>query len=92
MEPQALEPISAVLTGIISPCFLCLFQARCSCPDLTLDEGAVFTCVHQGADALTLLPAPHTIEAYFILSSWIQPGDGELCHSVWHHGAVQPSH
>lgn len=43
------------------------------------------TCVHEGADALTLLPAPHAVEADFIFGSWVQLGDGEFCHCVGHH-------
>lgn len=88
MAPQAPEPVSAVWAGMISLCFLCFFQGCCLCPDPTLSKRAMFTCVHQGADAFTLLSAPYTVEAYFIFSSRIQPGDGELCHSVGHHRAV----
>lgn len=43
------------------------------------------TCVHEGADALTLLPAPHAVEADFIFGSWVQLGDGEFRHCVGHH-------
>lgn len=43
------------------------------------------TCVHQGADALALLPSPHTVEADFVFGGWVQPGDGEFCHRVGHH-------
>jgi hypothetical protein len=88
MASQAPEPVSTVCAGVISLCFLCLFQGCCLCPEPTPSKGAMFTCVHQGADAFTLLPAPYTVEAYFIFSSWIQPGDGELCHGVGHYGAV----
>lgn len=48
-------------------------------------QGCRHTCVHQSADTLTLLPAPHAGKADFIFGSWEHLGDGEFCHSVGHH-------
>ena len=74
------EPVSSELARIIS-----VGPGPQLGSHLVPPRGGVPTCVHKSADPLTLLPAPHTVEADFIFRSWVQLGDGEFCHRVGHH-------